>query len=734
MKSDGILILSGPNGYGKTTLFDAIEFLLCGRLKHFKHNLPNSSSETIKILANDSEKDIIISAVLCSDVDVTIERRISGQSDITLFWNGEPITQDKLKEYLKIDNNIFDMGMYISQNESLNFLQNKYKNRKEQLASILDNTAIFDKIKMLKEIENKLKECVDKKRTLSTQEKEKIDKTVADLKEQIQNIGTLDLQDDNYIRLFQSMEYDFDADVFPDNIAYEILIEPLDRIISFVTDFNEYCRYIQNENIDQLLLIPQEEYKAFFYSKQILFLKEHTDFIDVLLNCKSSLDRYHQNDYNVDYPVFTQIQIPAEVIDELEMLFKSKQSEEQQLNESQKTLNQLLQARLSFVKEFHSTTHLKLMDDQTCPLCGTILADINKAIDDTEQILSKLYQDGLQYYQEFEKNISEIFITKIIPKLKLHLEGYNYILEMNTYLSGCKNLAVDGIEGVINKTKMEISISSKEGDVLNIEELGNALELLQNKLKQNKQLNLKPISPEEIELYKITHSTFYNNSDPYHTLEQLASKRRYIVRKFTSKSYIELDKALGEQMNATNGLCEYDEKTKSLEDAMSSLCKKYEKEYKKYQSSLLNAIKFPLMIYSGKIIQNYPLGLGVTAVVKENQLVFEPPSKTGLDAYNILSTGQLNGLIIAIVLSVKSVYGSDDGLNILLIDDPLQTIDDISAISFADLLCQQDIGQIIISTHEYQKAELLRFKFNQAFIPVNELNMQRNYLSLKKHN
>ena len=715
-------------------MFDAIEFLLCGRLKHFKNNLPNSSSETIKILANDSEKDIVISAVLCSDMDVTIERRISGQSHITLFWNGEPITQDKLNEYLKIDNNIFDMGMYISQNESLNFLQNKYKNRKEQLATILDNTAILDKIKMLKEIETNLIHCVNEKVKLLEDPKNEIDKTVSRLKEQIQNIGISDLQDDNYIRLFSSIECDFDEAIFPVDMTYAVLIEPLDRIISFVTDFNEYCRYMQNENIEQLLRISQEEHKALFYSKQILFLKQFTDFINVLLNCKSFLDRCHQNIYDVDCQVFTQTEISAEVITELKILFKSKQREEQKLNENQKALNQLLQARVSFVTEFKRTAHLKLMDDQTCPLCGTMLVDINNAIDNTEQILSKVHQDGLQYYKEFEKKISEIFITQIIPKIESYLQGCNYILEMNTYLAGCKDLVVEDIEILINKTKMGMFTSLNEGNILDVIEFDNAFVLLQNTLKENKQPNLKPISPEEIALYKNIHSTYYKNSDPYHTLEQLESKRRYIVKRFTSKYDMELKKAQGEQEKATNDLREHNEKTTSLLEAMNRLHKKYDKEYKKYQSSLLDAIKFPLMIYSGKIIQNYPLGLGVTAVVKENQLVFEPPSKTGIDAYNILSTGQLNGLMIAIVLSVKNVYGSDDGLNILLIDDPLQTIDDISAISFADLLCQQNIGQIIISTHEYQKAELLRFKFDQAFIPANELDMQRNYLSLKKHN
>lgn len=129
-----------------------------------------------------------------------------------------------------------------------------------------------------------------------------------------------------------------------------------------------------------------------------------------------------------------------------------------------------------------------------------------------------------------------------------------------------------------------------------------------------------------------------------------------------------------------------------------------------------------------RIIQNYPLGLGIRAVIKTNQLVFEAASKSGSDVYNILSTGQLNGLSIALLLSIKNVYGDTKGLDILLIDDPLQTIDDISAISLADLLTQQGIGQIVLSTHEEAKAALLRYKFKHAGMSVREQNMQALYM------
>lgn len=149
--------------------------------------------------------------------------------------------------------------------------------------------------------------------------------------------------------------------------------------------------------------------------------------------------------------------------------------------------------------------------------------------------------------------------------------------------------------------------------------------------------------------------------------------------------------------------------------------------------------KHDSLVYSGRIIQNYPLGLGIRGVVRTNQLFFEAASKNGNDVYNILSTGQLNGLSIAFLLSIKNVYGQTDGLDILLIDDPLQTIDDISAISLADLLTQQGIGQIVLSTHEDAKAALLRYKFKKAglsevedFVRNKSIDFAQRKLSLRE--
>ena len=246
---------------------------------------------------------------------------------------------------------------------------------------------------------------------------------------------------------------------------------------------------------------------------------------------------------------------------------------------------------------------------------------------------------------------------------------------------------------------------------------------------QEKEVPNKIIFQEkQVELYKSIHNTYYHNEKPYHTVGELQSKEQYVAKLFNDNLSQQLSTEEARLRKLKRDYEEYKNKTKDMTDAIKILISKYEDANKEYQTQLLNAIKIPLMVYSGRIIQNYPLGLGIRAVIKTNQLVFEAASKSGSDVYNILSTGQLNGLSIALLLSIKNVYGDTKGLDILLIDDPLQTIDDISAISLADLLTQQGIGQIVLSTHEETKAALLRYKFKHAGMSVREQNMQALYM------
>ena len=727
--NSNIVILDGQNGYGKTTLFDAIEVLVTGKIKHFNPSLQNRKTETLGILANDVNKDIVISAILVSDVsdEIRVERKFlcknEFQSMITL--NNQEVSQKELYDKFHLSSNMFDIGTYISQSESLDFLQNKYKNRKDAVASLLDDTEITDKIKMLKSVQEHILGRVEKE----IKDKEKQINEISQKADEIQRqtdhiVMKAELPGEN-IRLFDEVEYEFDVIKLDQGVTYETVIQQLKQIEGFIENYDEYLRYKDNAIIRELKASPRQLYMALFYRQEIELLNKKESLIKALNKSKELLANYSNNVWSVDETLFNKIKIKPEIITQIKtLLLNQKQS---QLDDADKILAQMTRARRGLIKEFYNAAEFGKFDKNKCPLCGTNFSDINSAIIETEQFIKNIHTDGIKIIEDIETQIINLFQKEIIPVLKVFLEENKILIKMDDTLSGCKDLSVENLQQSLYTVKIS-EFKSQGIEKFDIEEFSQQYENLLKELQEKEVPNKIIFQEKQVELYKSIHRTYYHDEKPYHTVGELQSKEQYVAKLFNDS----LSRQLSEEETKLRKLRidfeEYKKKTEDMTDAIKILISKYEDANKEYQTQLLNAIKIPLMVYSGRIIQNYPLGLGIRAIIKTNQLVFEAASKSGSDVYNILSTGQLNGFSIALLLSIKSVYGDTEGLDILLIDDPLQTIDDISAISLADLLTQQGIGQIVLSTHEETKAALLRYKFKHAGMSVREQNMQALYM------
>ncbi|EOH78401.1 AAA family ATPase, partial [Enterococcus malodoratus] len=127
-------ILDGPNGYGKSTVFDSLELLITGDIVHFESKLKNGHTTFLSIIANtDSEPTEITGYFTKENKDFTIKRIFdwkNGNNSKLKYTDDSGVTEDiddfRVYELLNINNNFFKIGMYISQNNSLLFLQEKY--------------------------------------------------------------------------------------------------------------------------------------------------------------------------------------------------------------------------------------------------------------------------------------------------------------------------------------------------------------------------------------------------------------------------------------------------------------------------------------------------------------------------------------------------------------------------------------------------------------------------------
>ena len=161
----------------------------------------------------------------------------------------------------------------------------------------------------------------------------------------------------------------------------------------------------------------------------------------------------------------------------------------------------------------------------------------------------------------------------------------------------------------------------------------------------------------------------------------------------------------------------------------------YDECLAEYYERVIAAIEIPFFIYSSRILQSYPEGNelyrnGVVLQVDKpakltsgvSSIRFVAPGKAH-DALYTMSSGQLSGVILSFTLALYKSF-SDGKLCTLLIDDPVQSMDELNIMSFVELL-KSEFGdvQIIMSTHEESFAMYARYKYSKASFPAQIIRL-----------
>ena len=102
--------------------------------------------------------------------------------------------------------------------------------------------------------------------------------------------------------------------------------------------------------------------------------------------------------------------------------------------------------------------------------------------------------------------------------------------------------------------------------------------------------------------------------------------------------------------------------------------------------------------------------------------MFDPSAQLSSDAPEvILSSSQLNALAVSVFLSLN-LGVSTLPLQAAILDDPLQSLDDINLLGVVDLLRRtRDARQLLVSTHDYRFGDLLAKKLR----PVSDIQRTR---------
>ncbi|MGP9497158.1 AAA family ATPase [Halomonas sp. AOP43-D1-4] len=743
-----LLTLDGPNGYGKTSIFDAIELLLTGQIsriqnlfntllngkkKNYADNLfwNNRSGDNdfcIKIeFINDDRKLVLARHCPSAIFKKPANNRADKYENFKLYELPEFESSDFTKINQR-DNNFLDgvFGKNFRENFSfLNYLEQgqnrllhtRVDERKDKLGNLFNISDIEAEIESCNTIYNKLTRYINnperKAKALSLKEE------IATLRDTLQaeagiveykKLSTTDIQPGWDRELLFSTYSAEDHATYQESVRKIIALLPLKATIK---------TRVHNETIEANIARNEESLRSLArFGKDLGKL----DGLEAIKKRVGELERSAaiiKRGASI-IKVEEAQSLPNWADGRLEW-FESKIESRNSLREKN-SASANVAAELERLKRQLLEEHKKSYpDDQFCPLCGAGWEDHKSMVDAiearTKQISNSLSQDGkdlvnLIAAMDAELKLIDIHIQDSLGFLKPTFEPnlHSALAKIKLRLP-----AITQLQEKLQSESIQFTDSFTEIDDV----VDGRLETLKKILRNKKQAESDALALPE-DWRETTNNTFKDLQDFYIiTAEDLRDKEQYISIKATQAQNARLQTCISELKLIEKEILAVHKaqgKIKKLRDTL-------KETEQSYTDQTISAIELIFHIYSGRLIQNYQRGLGLFIESREGtQLRFLTAEKSEHDAVMSMSSGQVSALSLAFFLSLNKVYAK---VPLILIDDPSQSLDEINVASLTDLLrCELKHCQLVISSHEDDISAYMRYRFNRAGLKTSSLNMQ----------
>lgn len=751
------VVLSGPNGFGKTTFFDAVELIFSKNItrldkkiekkttnlgKNILLNKANEDGYVVLTLRNEQNEVLTLFAkILKSNHKLEVEESIR-YGNINKFVSTEELdgflcNYDKWKDAVDNETLIkyraknFNVYYYVSQAESVHFLKRTISDRKNAM-NVLLNTGFIDERK--KVVTNLIGSrngisghpVNDKIMSLENELKKKAVKLKALIKTNVQTeVGNIEYEDLGLYTKNANL-YFWDSSNITEIDVAEIRrgINDLDSIISFLENESDYRNYRWNEDILKILkgnsiddYLDKREYIV-DDSVSVEKVEQQLEKWDSIIQIYNSTLLFRQEvpdatSYKEEDVVALKKLIP-ELAEYDFSLIRNISSEiislRNTLSTNQKIIDKLSNARYALKNAKNE------YDEQgsSCPFCNTKFADVTLLNDGFEEV-DKLLQSesgsvGERIALKSEELRSAVEMVKEIvnPYVNgLDENTIDWIIQRKTSLKGfiSDSGRVANVEKVVKYLADTDYVPKTEGNNMVIEiqrVLSGLVRDIKNKefdnlYKKHKYNNIEELYGKDI-----------NDIKKQVSLETLKKKSKYLEKIVLEKENTEIHLIKKEMKE----LIYRREKVTMVRQRLNELSKVYDKAVEEYKNIILKQLRVPLLVYTGKILQDYQNGLGV--FVSKDEMRFVSNGDAKHDILNTFSSGQLSGFVLAFLFAMNKQYikASSDDIGFILIDDPVQTMDDINISSLIEVL-RNDFSnkQIILSTHEIDKENYILYKF-----------------------
>jgi len=750
--SSNLSLLDGPNGFGKTSFYDALELLFLGKVQRYldiesKIVQGRKSAKKYPLMFNgaSSTEELIIELTIqldsgdyfvlkrsakCSEL-MALKQIQDAQFIFQVFKNDEPIPFDNEEEILTrlLGANYkrnYGLFHYIEQEENTALLKSKSTDKQEKIDHLFDVSDYRKKIKKIENIRNTLKPL----KTPSQKE------YVSGLKIQLEllekELTPQGEEKASYTRLIYCSEQVWDKEsVLFGAGSYANWLGAngeLQQLINLKKIESELITKQYNVSIQKELSFNEKAASILLrYGNNIANIADYKAQIVLFENAQSYLQDIQKGAlYIIENEIFPTSNIAASLdglVNLNEMKIKSEEIRKQlnTANQLTSSINKLISSRDKYLTEYTSHKNVVSPNDTICPTCGydwleheLLLKQFNlqkEAFDSLLDSSGKIIKAAIESFDLLFINVINQKCTNIVRDLTSSVEYKKGICK----LSETNIKFLEQLKKNYAKYKIDLSLffvsSFNLKETLKISELENEIN------KQFKPFNSDLYSPELEDLFEVT---FKNNIADLQKLKiaNIESKIIYLKQQYAESRLQEIQEKKKLYQLENKKL----ERAIDLDKNLKSLLDLYNNNVNKYISSISESIEILFHIYSGRLLQNFHNGLGVFIDTDGKSVSFKDTPSSSHDVIFSMSSGQLSSLVIAFTMALNHKYAKN---SLLLIDDPVQTMDEINAAGFIDLLRHQfKDRQIFISTHEDHTSSYFRYKFNKAGLEQERINFK----------
>ena len=712
------IILGGRNGYGKTTIFDALELLFTGKIARMKNYLDlhdkrtSLKQESLPLVYSSVSNDTVAVEALINIDGHELEimrsayvKNMKNPVDFSAFSGLKVKEKDGYRDLSP--NEIDDLGLcafistynflnYLSQEEATSFLLNKESDRANSISELFDLSKFDVPLGKLAQLNKKLNEregAVEREQKLVT---EMHQKSVALQKGETNRVvyqklcTTQQFWDvENPALSFQQYETLLGENGVMDSLAY--FCQHKEDFISY--KINAFItKWTKEENLSSLALFFK------FKNKEHLFdlYQEFCEIEDLYKNLTmGSVSDTLQH-------------ISAKLCDILgkdvnRLIDEKKETYLSLYNATtliQKQKTQLSQLRLSISSIIQNTP--ETIENNACPLCGHRYESI-------EQLLREIANETVKEKQsitDIQSMLKESFISlkktieaNVIVPLREYFAGQQ-ITEFNyrRYKRFNKQDLERAFDNLNNMFSINVDANRTEDDI--------KMTIAESLQKQKRTV------PDNVnyEQLNATYTAYarYIDKDRRH-VDSINAKKEYLILQYQKSGIVNAWKQRLDTLRLKKDkIATLKREVKKLKDAL-------QQERSEYLDKLISDIRILFHIYSGRILQDCAFGCGLYIKTDNSmkRILFtaERDENREVDALYNMSSGQLVSLAISLILCLNKLYGKG---SFLAIDDPVQTIDDLNLWGLIETL-RHDFAEhfLLLSTHEDKYASLLAYKFQK---------------------